>query len=207
VQDSNLVTSADNAVDSLERLATQLESGELRESLTWKGILTWGWHAVALLAYMRMQPNRESFDAWLWDYLDEGSPALEVARDARWEERQRLSLLEIIDIFSEVELPILKPEFYQGWTDRSVRCHTIRRRVVDIVGRGIDEEHRQGLLVLLATYHRLMRFPSPVNLDVSQLQVNLGYMLALLESLIDLAGPRGVELLDRLGRCKIAIDN
>ena len=207
MQPTNLVTSADNAVDSLERLAVELESGRLHEPLTWKGVLTWGWHAVALLAYMRMQPNRESFDAWLWDYLDEGSPALEVARDAHWEERQRLSLLEIIDIFSAVELPILKPEFYQGWTDRTVRCHTIRRRVVDIVGRGIDEPQRRGLLVLLAAYHRLMRFPSPVELEASLLEANLGFMLAFLESLIALDGPRGVEILDRLGRCKSALED
>jgi len=86
-------------------------------------------------------------NAWLWDYLDEGSPELKVDLDAHWEERQRLRLLEILDIFSQVELPLLEPEFYQGWTDRTVRCQTWRRQVVEIVGSGLDAEQRQGLLV------------------------------------------------------------
>lgn len=206
MQNENLVTSADSAVDSLGRLATELELGNRDEAMIWKGILTWGWHAIALLAYMRMQPNRESFDAWLWDYLGEGAPELEVTRDAHWEERQRLSLLEIIDIFSEVELPLLKPEFYQGWTDRTVRCHTLRRQIEAIVGAGIDAERRQGLLVLLAAYHRLVRYPAAVTVDVMLLTANLEHMLAFVESLIDLSGPRGVELLDMLGRCKAAVD-
>lgn len=204
MQNENLVTSAASALDSLERFAGQLESGAKGHSLAWKGVLVWGWHAVAMLAYMRLQPNRPSFDAWLWDYLDEGEPALNVERDAHWEERQRLSLLEIIDIFSEVDLPLLKPEFYQGWTDRTVRCHTIRRQIVGIVGSGIGAEQRDGLLLLLAAYHRLVRFPSAVTLEVGQIHANLGHLLAFLETLIDLSGPKGVELLDALGRAREA---
>ena len=145
-----LVTSADSVVDSLERLASELEKGKIEDPMDLKGALGWGWHAVALLSYMRLQPRREQVDAWLWDYLDEGNPDFEIERDAHWEERQRLSLLEILDIFSQVELPLLKPEFYQGWTDRTVRCQTLRRQVGDIVGSSIGAEQRAALLALLA---------------------------------------------------------
>ena len=73
MQSLKSVTSADSALDSLERLARELEKGAIQDPLALKAALAWGWHVVALLAYMRMQPRREKFDAWLWDYLDEGS--------------------------------------------------------------------------------------------------------------------------------------
>jgi hypothetical protein len=205
VQSVNHVTSADSVVDSLERLAVELEIGAMDSPFALKVALTWGWHATALLAYMRMQPRRQEFDAWLWDYLDEGTPELDVARDAHWEERQRLSLLEILDIFSEVDLPLLKPEFYQGWTDRTVRCQTLRRQIVEIVGTGIDAQQREGLLVLLASYHRLVRFPAAVEVDLEPVVAEFPRLLGFIEALIDLSAPRGVETLDILGRCKEAV--
>ena len=204
MQSVNHVTSADSVIDSLERLALEIEKGAIDSPLALKAVLAWGWHAVALLAYMRMQPRREEFDAWIWDYLDEGSPELDVDRDAHWEERQRLSLLEILDIFSEVDLPLLKPEFYQGWTDRTVRCQTLRRQIVDIVGSGLDAEQRQGLLVLLAAYHRLVRFPAAVEIDLQSVVAELSLLFDFIETLIDLSVPRGAETLDLLPRCREA---
>jgi hypothetical protein len=205
VPNKHLVTSADNALDSLERLAAELEEGGSGRPLGLKGILAWGWHAVALLSYMRMQPQRDRFDAWIWDYLAEGSPELDFERDAHWEERQRLSLLEILDVFSEVEMPLLKPEFYQGWTDRTVRCQTLRRQIVEIIGSGIGSEQRDELLKLLAAYHRLLRFPAAVEIDVDRVMAGLPDLLDFIEVLIDVSGPRGNECLETLGRCKEAI--
>ena len=94
---------------------------------------------------MRLQPQRKEFDAWIWDYLDEGEPALDVVRDSHWEERQRLSLLELLDILSEVDLLLLKPEFYQGWQDRTERCKTLRRQAAAITGFAIGAEQRDSL--------------------------------------------------------------
>ena len=205
METNKLVTSAENALDSLERLAAELENGSSNDPLALKGILSWGWHAVALLSYMRMQPHRDRFDAWIWDYLDEGSPELELERDAHWEERQRLSLLEILDIFSEVELPLLKPEFYQGWTDRTVRCQTLRRQIVEIVGGGLGAEQRQGLLTLLAAYHRLLRFPATVAIDVDKVKLETPLLLDFMEALIDSSESRGAELSEALGRCREAV--
>lgn len=204
MQSNRLVTAADNALDSLERLAVELEKGEDDNPLALKGVLVWGWHAVALLAYMRMQPHRDRFDAWIWDYLDEGSPELEFERDAHWQERQRLSLLEILDIFSEVEIPLLKPEFFQGWTDRTVRCQTLRRQIGEIIGSGIGNDEREGLLTLLAAYHRLLRFPAAVAIDVDQVRKELPDLFDLLHQLIDMSAPRGAEMAAALVRCKTA---
>ena len=204
MQSDKLVTAADNALDSLERLAIELEKGEIDNPLALKGILNWSWHAVALLTYMRMQPHRDRFDAWIWDYLDEGSPELEFERDAHWHERQRLSLLEILDIFSEVEMPLLKPEFYQGWTDRTVRCQTLRRQISEIIGGGIGSDEREGLLILLAAYHRLLRFPAAVVIDVDQVKAELPDLFEFLQQLVDVSGPRSVEMVEVLGRCKEA---
>lgn len=205
MESKNLVTSAENALNSLERLAAELEKGSSNDPMALKGVLSWGWHAVALLSYMRMQPHRDRFDAWIWDYLDEGSPELELERDAHWEERQRLSLLEILDIFSEVELGLLKPEFYQGWTDRTVRCQTLRRQIGEITGSGIGNEEREGLLILLAAYHRLLRFPAAVEIDVERVKQELPHLLDLMEVLIDGSGPRGTDTLEALARCKTAV--
>ena len=205
MQKRHLTTSADSALDSLERLAAELDKGPIDNALALKGILVWGWHAVALLSYMRMQPHRDRFDAWIWDYLDEGSPELDFERDAHWQERQRLSLLEILDIFSEVEMPLLKPEFYQGWTDRTVRCQTLRRQIGEIIGGGIGGSQREGLLVMLAAYHRLLRFPAAVEVEVARIVDELPQLLEFIQQLIDLSAPRGAEMLDAVGRCKAAL--
>ncbi len=207
------ITSAANALDSLERLAlelelekTRLEEGRAESSPALKGLVVWGWHTVALLAYMRLQPQRQDFDAWIWDYLDEGEPALDITRDSNWEERQRLSLLELLDILSEVDLPLLKPEFYQGWQDRTERCKTLRRQAAAITGYSIGADQRASLLILLAAYHRLLRFPVPVELEVVPVREALPQLLDLVEALVVPSGPRGDQLTSALARCRQALD-
>ena len=119
------ISTVDSALDSIRRMAAELPCAGV-DALAVKGALWWGWHAVLLLAHHRLRPARDSFDHWFWDYLATGRPDLDVHRDSRWEERQRLSLLELLDILSAEELDILKPEFYQGWQDRTTRCRTLR---------------------------------------------------------------------------------
>jgi hypothetical protein len=110
------ISTVDNALDSLKRIPGEI--GEGAGPLALKGPLQWGWHAAVLLTHHRLRPARDTFDQWFWTYLEGGETSLETGRDAHWDERQRLSLLELVDMLSEAELPILKPEFYQGWQDR-----------------------------------------------------------------------------------------
>jgi len=161
------VTSHANALDSLHRTAAAAAAVRQGEPLSLKEVLQWGWHAVALLAYMGLRPAREELDPWLWDYLEAGEAALDVERDARWDERQRLSLLELVDILSAEELPLLEPRFYQGWQERGERCRTLRRQTRSALGASIGGEERQGLVYLLAAYHRLLRLPAAVSLDTA----------------------------------------
>lgn len=178
-----ITTSHDNALDSLRRTARAAGEVASEDPLSLKGVLAWGWHAVALLAYTVLRPAREELDAWLWEYLAAGETELEPERDARWEERQRLSLLELLDILSEEDAPILKPEFYQGWQDRVVRCRTLRRQVRSAVGSSITEGERTELLYLLAAYHRLLRLPAAVDLDPERVAATLPRLVDLMESL------------------------
>ncbi len=199
------VTSAANALDSLERFATELERKRPETPLALKGMLTWGWHAVALLAYLRLQAQAREFDEWLWPYLDEGEPGLDVDRDSHWEERQRLSLLELVDILSEEDLPSLKPEFYQGWTDRTERCRTLRRQAAAIIGSSITAGQRDALLVLIAAYHRLIRFPVPVDLEVGPVLEALPKLVGLLEMFEPAPGPDRDAFRTTLERCRSAL--
>ena len=199
---STAVTPLSNALDSLERVAGDLEA---EGSLKFKGALAWGWHAVGLLAYVRLQPQRELFDAWVQDYLHQGAPALQVERDARWEERERLSFLELLDLLSAEALPILKPEFYQGWQDRTSRCQGLRRQTAQIVGGSVNEGQRQQLLVLLAAYHRLIRLPAGVVLDEAEIRRAFPALLDLAALLVDRRAPEAGALLGVLERCRKAL--
>jgi hypothetical protein len=49
------------------------------------------------------------------NYLHEGSPELDIERDARWEERERLSFLELLDILSGEEMSSLKPNLLSAF--------------------------------------------------------------------------------------------
>jgi len=178
------ITPIANVGDSIERIEREIEARKSDSTLALKGALLWGWHAVALLAYVRLQPHREEFDAWVQDYLEHGEPGLDAERDARWENRQRLSSFELIDLMSEVDLPILKPEFYQGWQDRTSRCQTLRRKVAAVIGTSLNAMQRENLLLLLAGYHRLTRLPAEVRLDPSAVWQSFPVLLDLLEILI-----------------------
>ncbi len=171
----------DNAVDSIRRMT---EGVARRDVMGLKSGLAWGWHAVGLLAYVRLQPYRDSFDAWMSDYLHEGEPALDVDRDARWENQERLSSLELLDLLSEVGLPILKPELYQGWQDRTSRCRILRGKVGEIIGGSVDGQTREKLLLLLAAYHRLVRLPAEVTLDATSVMAAMPALCDLLALLV-----------------------
>ncbi|MBI2951921.1 hypothetical protein HYY27_07500 [bacterium] len=205
METGGIVTPAQNAIDSLRRVAEELGRG--RGALALKGALAWGWHAAGLLAYLRLQPGRVAFDAWVQDYLHEGEPTLQVERDARWEERERLSLLEMLDLLSAPDLPSLKPEFYQGWQDRTSRCQGLRRQVGRLVGgEGIGAEQRDRLLLLLGAYHRLTRLPAGVSLETSPIWGAFPALLDLMEMLMDRAGPEAGALAEAGGRCREALD-
>ncbi len=200
---AGVVTPVQNALDSLRRAAEGLAQGG--DVLGLKGALAWGWHAVGLLAYLRLQPGRETFDAWVQDYLHEGEPTLNVERDARWEERERLSLLEVLDLLSAPDLPSLKPEFYQGWQDRTSRCQSLRRQVSQVVGRSIGADQRDRLLLLLAAYHRLIRLPAGVSLEVAPVREAFPALLDLAEMLVGRAGPETEGLAEAVGKCREAL--
>ena len=199
------VTPMQNALDSVDRVARELEAAGAADALALKGALAWGWHAVGLLAYVRLQPQKELFDAWVQDYLHESEPELETDRDAQWQERERLSFLELLDLLSAVDLPILKPDFYQGWQDRTSRCHGLRRRVARVVGGSIEAAPRGNLLVLLAVYHRLVRLPAGVALDAAPLREALPALLDLAELLVDRSDADAEALLIALGRCRAVL--
>jgi len=190
-----------NALDSLNRVVRDLEAGS-EDAMNLKGALAWGWHCVGLLAYLRLRPERGVFDAWVQDYLHEGTPELETERDARWEERQRLSFLELLDLLSLRDLPILKPEFYQGWQDRTTRCRNLRTQVQGLIGAGIDADQREQLLLLLAAYHRLIRLPAGVALDVEAIRTAFPALLDLLGLLTEVGSEMFSEALDR---CRAAL--
>ncbi len=201
---SEKISPAENALDSLRRAAHELEKSTTGNPLSLKGVLCWGWHAVALLAYLRLQPGRDAFDFWMQDYLHEGAPAVETERDSRWEERQRLSLLELLDILSEVSLPSLKPEFYQGWQDRTSRCRWVRQQTYRLIGGSIDAAWRESLLYLLAAYHRLIRLPAAVEMDYGLLLKEIPALLNLCEMLIEKNSANARELSEAVDRCRKA---
>lgn len=201
MESDNLLEPVASAADSLRRLAAVppvARPADLKEPLLW------GWHAVAALTYARLSPARERLDAWLWDYLHPGRPELDVSRDAFWEERERLSLLVLLDLLSEESLAVLEPEFYRGWQDRLERCRTLRRQIREVTGLALDEARRQRLLVLLAAYHRLLRLPAAVALDPTPVEARLPELVALCGELVDPALPAGVgaELASALAACR-----
>jgi len=199
--DKDLSTVA-NALDSLRRLERDAARAGLGEPASLKGAVGWGWHAVILLAHARLMPARDRIDAWLWDYLEEGDAALETERDARWTERKRLSLLELVDLLSEESLPLLEPEFYQGWQDRTTRCRTLRGQIGGIVGASIPGAWRDDLLLLLAVYHRLLRLPAPVSFDPGPVVASLPRLLDLVEILVDQSWKEAPDLLESIERCR-----
>jgi hypothetical protein len=197
------ISTVDNALDSLKRIPGEI--GEGAGPLALKGPLHWGWHAAVLLAHHRLRPARDTFDQWFWTYLEGGETELETERDAHWDERQRLSLLEFIDMLSEAELSILKPEFYQGWQDRTTRCQTLRKRVADVLGASLSEQQRDALLVLLAAYHRLLRLPAPVEFDADALWKAMPALFDLVEMLVDREHDHSAAILEAVAAVREAL--
>ena len=199
-----MISTQDNALDSLDRLTGEL-GRDLDKPEALKGALYWGWHAFTLLAHERLRPAKESFDHWFWDYLETGEPELEVERDSQWEEKRRLSTLELLDILSTEDLPLLKPEFFQGWQDRTTRCRTLRRRVSEVIGTAIGQEGREDLLLLLAAYHRLLRLPSDASFETSNVARALPALVEAIDTLIDPDFGRATDFRTRLDSCKKAL--
>ena len=197
------ITTVDNALDSLGRIPADLGRGT--SPLDLKGALYWGWHTVALLAHHRLRPARETFDHWFWDFLDAGEPAFDIERDARWGEKKRLSLIEMLDILSSEELSILKPEFFQGWQDKTTRCRTLRKGVAAVVGSSVEQAQRDSLMLLLAGYHRLLRIPSEVALEGESLREAFSALFDLIEALIDREHDHSAPLLEALAACRQAL--
>jgi hypothetical protein len=175
---------AENALDSMSRIARELKEKSTADVSALKSALVWGWHVVDILTYLRLLPDRANFDPWMQDYLHLGEPSLNVDRDALWDERRHLSLIEILDILSERDLAILKPEFYQGWQDRTSRCRDLRSHVASLIGANINSEQRGNLLYLLSVYNRLFHLPVGVSLDTTVIREKLPALLDLIELLL-----------------------
>ena len=199
------VDTVDNAFDSLGRVARGLQEREDDPLGAAKEALAWGWQAVGLLAYRRLQPLQSRLDDRLREYLHPGEPELDVDRDAWWAERERLSHLELLDLLSEEELSLLEPAFFRGWVDPEVRCRRVRREVVAVLGRGVDEEWRGSLLVLLAAYHRLIRLPAAVRLDPEEVFRVFSALLDLVELLIEPDSEGMGEIREATTRCRRAL--
>jgi len=203
---SDELTPAQNALDSLNRVAEFLARPIGSDPIGLKEPIAWGWHCIGLLAYLRLRPERQSFDSWIQDYFQEGSPELNIDRDARWEERERLSFLELLDLLSDEDLPSLKPEFYQGWQDRATRCAWLRQQVKKVIGRSLSNDQREKLLLLLAVYHRLVRLPAGVILKADEIMNALPAMLDLMEMLIDKNSLMAELLSEAISKCRQSLD-
>ncbi len=199
------ISTVDNALDSLGRVPAELGRGT--GPLDLKGVLYWAWQAVALLAHHRLRPARETFDHWFWDFLDAGEPAFDIDRDARWDEKKRLSLIEMLDILSSEELPILKPEFFQGWQDRTTRCRTLRKHVTAVIGSSVGQDQRDQLVLLLAAYHRLLRLPSAVELQAGPLREALPALFDLIDGLIDRDHDHSAPLIKAVAACRQSLNS
>lgn len=198
------ITVLQNAHDSLEHMTHALEAGA-EDLMHLKEALAWGWHASGLLMYKHLRSISADFDQWMQEYLDEGEQPLDVERDARWTEDQRLSFLELLDLLSETKLPLLEPQFYKGWRDKTIRCHTLREEVARLVGGSINAEQRHHLLLLLAVYHRLIRQPGNVMVDVGATLTAFPALLDMIELLLSRIAIEGESLMDIVARSRATL--
>lgn len=192
----------ENALDSLGRIALELKEKGPGDIAALKGALVWAWQVVDLLTYLRLLPERDNFDPWMQDYLHKGEPELNVERDAMWDEHRHLHLIEILDMFSERDLPILKPEFYQGWQDRTSRCKDLRSRIARLVGASIGAEQRDQLLFLLAVYNRLFHLPATVAVNPAMVRNAFPALLNLIEMLLDKEAAEASSLKQLVNKCR-----
>lgn len=77
--------------------------------------------------------------------------------------------------------------------------------MAQVVGGSIGEDQRQGLLVLLAAYHRLVRLPAGVELEAAAIRQAFPALLDLLGLLLDRAGSEAEAVQAALDRCRKAL--
>jgi hypothetical protein len=179
------VSPVSNARDSLERVARNLQTVRLAEAWALKGAVIWAWHAVELLFYVRVSPERGVFDQWVQDYFHYWETDINVSQDIGRENIAHLGLLQILDLLSDRELPSLRPEFYQGWRDRVSRCQELRAKVFGVIGATIDGDQRDQLLYLLAVYNRLLYVTADASQDKKAVVDRMPALLDLIEMLWD----------------------
>jgi hypothetical protein len=194
-----------NALDSLGRIAWELEAADRENPLAVKGPVAWGFHAASLFFYIRLQPHKGSFDQWVQDYFHGWTAAIDVRKDSRLEHREHLGLLEIIDLLSEVEAESLRLEFYQGWTDKMARCRELRDKVQKLLGTVVSESERMDLLFLLALHNRLTHMPSQTAVETQTAFLKFESLLNLLEKLVDPEWLEAEAMLQALKRCRISL--
>ena len=200
-----LISPGASALDSLRRVSRELVDLDDGNNDALKGALCWGWQAVELLVWLRLIPARDSFDPWFQDYLQEGELTLAVDRDARWQERERLGLLEVLDLLSLPELPILRPEFYQGWQDKTTRCQALRRQINELIGGALEEEQRDHLMLLLAAFNRLVRLPAQTALDPEEVVAAFPALFDMIEMLVKGLPVEKEALTEALSECRATL--
>lgn len=175
------LTQLENGLDSI-RLMAKASGSKSISGL--KEVLVWGWHAVGILATVRLGSRKDLFDPWVQQYFEEGEPDIDPARDIHWDLRAGLSYLEILDLLSAEDLPLLKPDFYQGWQDRISRSRVLRGKARSILGRSITGAERDDLLFLLAASYRLTRLPAHVSVEVEKARAMTGRLCDLLDMFV-----------------------
>lgn len=196
-----------NALDSLGRIAWELDLADIENPMALKGPLNWGFHATALFFYIRLQPEKGSFDQWVQDYFHSWADEITVQNDSRLEHREHLGLLEMIDLLSEVESESLRLEFYQGWTDKMARCRELRSKVQRLIGFALNESERSELLYLLALHNRLTHTPAPTLVDTQEAFRRLKALTSLLGRMIDPDWEEAPQMLETLERCDKCLDS
>jgi len=99
----------------------------------------------------------------------------------------------------------VKPDFYQGWQDRSSRCKWLRKQTYDLIGACITDEQRDKLLLLLAVYHRVARLPALVSLEVESILKAFPALLDMAKMLVDINSEKSDILLGAIKKCRESI--
>lgn len=199
------IAPAENILDSLRNVSSALESIGTRQVWALKEILTWSWHALALLFYLRVYPERSMFDDWFQDYFHEWGTEIDVDADSRREEREHLGILPILDLLSEQDLPSLKLDFYAGWRDRVARCRELRARIQQLTRGCVNSDERDVLLFLLASHNRLQRAPVEIRLPAARILAGFPVLLNTIRLLWDPDWPAAQEIDRSLQICRDSV--
>jgi hypothetical protein len=200
-----IISPIENVLDSIQCIEEELQGKELEDPFLLKRILTCGWHAINLCFYVRLQPEQETFDAWVQDYFHSWDREIEVGRDARLEDREHLGLLQVLDLLSEGDLDSLKPDFYHGWTDKLTRCKELRSKVQATTQFSISAMEREDLLYLLAVHHRLSFTPTDTVINVVVAAKKLEILFRTLEALVDSTWEESARMKEILLKCCQAV--